>query len=188
MSPIARFLAPAIVALLVAGCGTGGMRGGPGDEPAPVTGVGADGLVVEGAQPGEATGVTTVRGSEFGPKARAGTPLSQRVIYFDFDQATVRSEYIPVVQAHAEWLRDHESQVLSVEGHTDERGSREYNIALGERRAIAVRQLMQFEGVTGSQLRLLSYGEERPAVAGGGGEATWTRNRRVELVYQGEGR
>jgi peptidoglycan-associated lipoprotein len=142
---------------------------------------------VEGAQGGETTGGALIRGSEFGPRASPGEPLAQRVIYFDFDQASVRQEYIPVLQAHAQWLRDHSSQVISLEGHTDERGSREYNIALGERRAIAVRQLMQFEGVQPPQLRVLSYGEERPAAAGAG-ESDMAKNRRVELVYLGEGR
>lgn len=185
MSRLLGYGALALLVLLNAGCGgTGGLRGGPGGA-AEV--IGPDGLVVEGAEPGGASGRAIVPGSEFGPRASPGTPLAQRVIYFDFDQAAVRSEYIPVVQAHAEWLRDHPSQRLSLEGHTDERGSREYNIALGERRSVAVRQLMQFEGVLSEQLKLLSYGEERPAFEGTD-EAVWARNRRVELVYLGEGR
>lgn len=185
MSRLLRNGALALLILLVAGCGgTGATRGGPGGA---ASVIGPDGLVVEGAEAGGATGGAMVPGSEFGPRAAPGSPLAQRVIYFDFDQAAVRSQYIPVVQAHAEWLRDHRSQRLSLEGHTDERGSREYNIALGERRAVAVRQLMQYEGVAPGQLKLLSYGEERPAVEGSG-EAVWARNRRVELVYLGEGR
>jgi peptidoglycan-associated lipoprotein len=104
-----------------------------------------------------------------------------RVIYFDFDRSEVRREDRPVVQAHAEWLADTGGRVR-LEGHADERGSREYNIGLGERRAQAIRQALMLQGVQGSQIETLSYGEERPANRGQG-EFAWQQNRRVEIVY-----
>lgn len=105
-----------------------------------------------------------------------------RIIYFDFDRSDVRREDRAVVAAHAEWLADNPGQKVRLEGHADERGSREYNIGLGERRAQAVRQALMLSGVSGSQIETLSYGEERPAVRGSG-EFSWQQNRRVEIVY-----
>ncbi len=105
-----------------------------------------------------------------------------RVIYFAFDRSDVRREDRAVVAAHAEWLADNPNQKVRLEGHADERGSREYNIGLGERRAQAVRQALMLQGVSGGQIETLSYGEERPAVRGTG-EFSWQQNRRVEIVY-----
>lgn len=108
--------------------------------------------------------------------------LSQRVIYFNYDSSEVRDEDLAVVEAHARYLINTPSAGILLEGHADERGSREYNVALGERRALAVTEIMQLLGVPTTQLRTVSYGEERPAVEGNN-ESAWQRNRRVELVY-----
>ncbi len=123
--------------------------------------------------------------NEYAPDAPPDSPLGQRIIYFEFDSATVPAQYRPVVEAHAEYLRERPRLIVTLEGHADELGTREYNIALGERRGQAVRRLMQFQGVEAAQLEVVSYGEERPAVAGQD-EASWTRNRRVEILYSGE--
>ena len=104
------------------------------------------------------------------------------VIYFDYDKADIKSEYVSVVAAHAKFLNGAASRKVRLEGHTDERGSREYNIGLGERRAQAVRRALLLQGVREDQITTVSYGEERPAVAGGD-EAAYAKNRRVELVY-----
>ena len=109
--------------------------------------------------------------------------LSSRVIYFEFDSAAIRNEDRATIQAHAEYLSQHSSASVVLEGHTDERGSREYNIALGERRAKAVRQLLLFQGAVASQLQTVSYGEESP-VAIGHDEDAWQQNRRVEIIYK----
>ncbi len=109
--------------------------------------------------------------------------LGKRVIYFDFDSAQIRSEFVPVIEAHARYLISHPGAKVVLEGHTDERGSPEYNIALGEARAKSVARLMQLQGMSGSQINLLSYGEEKP-VALGHDEASWSQNRRVEIVYR----
>jgi len=104
------------------------------------------------------------------------------VIYFDYDKSDIKSEYVSVVAAHAKFLNGNAGRKVRLEGHTDERGSREYNIGLGERRAQAVRRALLLQGVREDQITTVSYGEERPAVAGSD-EAAYAKNRRVELVY-----
>ncbi len=108
--------------------------------------------------------------------------LSQRVIYFEFDRSNVRSEFRPIVEAHAEYLRANSSARVILEGHTDERGSREYNLGLGERRGNAVEELLRAGGVSSRQIEVVSYGEERP-VCRESNEDCWERNRRTEIVY-----
>ncbi|MCP8898228.1 peptidoglycan-associated lipoprotein Pal [Gilvimarinus xylanilyticus] len=105
----------------------------------------------------------------------------ETVIYFDFDQAVLQPEARTLLQAHAEQLIGTNTQVR-LEGHADERGSREYNMALGERRANAVRDFLVLQGVNRSNLEVISYGEERP-LSLGSGESSWSKNRRVELDY-----
>ena len=102
------------------------------------------------------------------------------VIYFDYDRAEIKPEFVPVVNAHAKYLNGNTARKARLEGHTDERGSREYNIGLGERRAQAVRRALLLQGVAESQITTVSYGEERPA-ATGSDESAYSRNRRVEL-------
>lgn len=111
---------------------------------------------------------------------RRGT--QDRIIYFDFDSDRLRQESYAVVSAHAAELRKNSSRGIILEGHTDDRGSREYNIGLGERRAKAVATLLQSDGVNANQIRIVSYGKERPAV-GGSDEGAWAQNRRVEIIY-----
>ena len=113
------------------------------------------------------------------------SPLSQKIIYFDFDQATVLPEYQEVINNHAKYLSDYPDARVRLEGHADERGTREYNIALGERRAKTVRQLMLLQGVGADQVNTISYGEELPAALSHDEEA-WALNRRVELVYEAQ--
>jgi peptidoglycan-associated lipoprotein len=112
----------------------------------------------------------------------SGELLSKRVVYFDFDRADIRTDSQAVVGAHAAFLAKNPSQKVRLEGHADERGSREYNIGLGERRGQAVRRALLLQGVAEAQLSTVSYGEERPAVAGSD-EQAYALNRRVEIVY-----
>lgn len=109
-------------------------------------------------------------------------PLSRRVINFDFDRSDIRPEYLDLLAAHARYLVENPGVRLRLEGHADERGSREYNIGLGDRRAQAVRRILSFQGVGANQITTVSYGEERP-IADGHDEQSWATNRRVELVY-----
>jgi len=111
-----------------------------------------------------------------------GPLLSNRTIYFDFDSSEIRPDYNAQISAHARYLVSNASIHVRLEGSTDERGSREYNIGLGERRAQAVRRALLLQGVAESQITTVSYGEERPAVTGHSEDA-WAKNRRVEIVY-----
>jgi peptidoglycan-associated lipoprotein len=104
------------------------------------------------------------------------------LIYFEYDRAEIKPEFVPIVTAHAKYLNANSANKVRLEGHSDERGSREYNIGLGERRAQAVRRALMLQGVTEAQITTVSYGEERPAVQGSD-ESAYAKNRRVELVY-----
>lgn len=104
------------------------------------------------------------------------------IVYFDYDRAEIKAEFVPIVTAHAKYLNTNSSNKVRLEGHSDERGSREYNIGLGERRAQAVRRALMLQGVTEAQITTVSYGEERPSVQGSD-ESAYAKNRRVELVY-----
>ncbi len=108
--------------------------------------------------------------------------LRQRVVYFDLDQDALKPEFQAIVGCHAKYLRDRPSARMNLEGNADERGSRDYNQALGERRGNAVSSALQANGGSGSQLSVISYGEERP-VCTESNEDCWARNRRVEIVY-----
>jgi peptidoglycan-associated lipoprotein len=117
------------------------------------------------------------------PQQQALADLQQKsIVYFDFDSSEIRSEYVPVVAAHAAYLVKFPSGRVRLEGHTDEKGSREYNIGLGERRAQTVRRALMLQGVADAQITTVSYGEERPAVEGSD-DAAHAQNRRVELVH-----
>jgi peptidoglycan-associated lipoprotein len=104
------------------------------------------------------------------------------VVYFDYDSSDIKAEYSAVVAAHAKYVSSNSSLKVRLEGNTDERGSREYNIGLGERRAQAVRRALLLQGVSEAQITTLSYGEERPA-ASGSDESAYAKNRRVEFGY-----
>jgi peptidoglycan-associated lipoprotein len=106
-----------------------------------------------------------------------------KVIYFMLDSSDVQPDFVPVIKAHAQYLVANPSLHMLLEGNTDERGSREYNIALGEQRARSVANMLMAQGVSETQLQIVSYGEEKPA-ATGSDESAWEQNRRVELVYQ----
>ncbi|MEM7366860.1 MAG: peptidoglycan-associated lipoprotein Pal [Pseudomonadota bacterium] len=113
----------------------------------------------------------------------SGEELLNGTFYFDFDQAIVKRSGFQTLNKHASALNIDRSLKLRLEGHADERGTREYNIALGERRANAVRSYLVARGASRSQIEVISYGEEKPAVLGGG-ETSWSQNRRVELKYR----
>lgn len=108
--------------------------------------------------------------------------LRQRVVYFDFDQDALKPEFQAIVACHAKYLRDRPSSRMSLEGNADERGSREYNLGLGERRGNAVSSSIQANGGSGGQITVVSYGEEQPTCTESS-EDCWARNRRVEIVY-----
>lgn len=136
-----------------------------------------------GTQTAGSGGVTSAPlGDDTAAAGPQGELLSKRIIYFDFDRAELKPEDAALVTAHAQYLASHPGTRVRLEGHTDERGTREYNIGLGERRAQTVRRALLLQGVAETQVATVSYGEERPAAAGSD-EVAWAQNRRVEIVY-----
>lgn len=144
-------------------------------EQPPMTDTGA------GTAPMTDTGPTTP--GAYGPgDLDTDACLRQRVVYFDLDQDALRPEFQAAMACHAKYLRDRPSSRMTLEGNADERGSREYNVALGERRGNAVSSALQANGGSGGQITVVSYGEERPTCTSSG-EDCWAKNRRVEIVY-----
>jgi len=125
---------------------------------------------------------TTAGGESTGMNADSAL-LGKKVVYFDFDKAVIKPEAFEVLKAHARRLVADGSLTIRLEGHADERGTREYNLALGERRGNAVAKFMRVNGVSSSQMDIVSYGEEKP-IAFGQSEQAWSQNRRVEISYQ----
>jgi peptidoglycan-associated lipoprotein len=136
----------------------------------------------EGAVATGVSGVGTFQGMSIDDP---NSPLSRRVIYFEYDSAEIASADQDLLIAHAGYLVANPGQQITLEGHTDERGSREYNIALGDRRALSVQRMLELNGVAPGQVSVVSYGEEKPA-AEGQSDAAWRLNRRVEIVYLGQ--
>ena len=136
-----------------------------------------------GAQGGSTDPRGGVSGVNVAPNDSAQPAGMARVIYFDYDSFDVRPEFTATLEAHARYLTANRSRRVALEGHTDERGGREYNLALGQKRAEAVRRGLSLLGVTDAQMEAVSFGEEKPAVVGFD-EAAFARNRRVELNYR----
>ena len=131
----------------------------------------------------------TLEGTEYSisyEKAAINDPgniLSNKTIYFDYDSSDIKPEYEELVKHHGKYLALHSDVNIRLEGHTDERGTREYNIALADRRAQSVKRLLTFQGANSGQITIISYGEEKPAVLGQGEEA-WSQNRRAIIEYR----
>ena len=167
-----RLLALALVALL-AGCSSTGDKSG--DAAA------VEDRSTEGVETSGAAGAGSFAGAALDDP---NSPLARRVIYFEYDSSEIIAEDQDMVAAHATYLANNPNQSITLEGHGDERGSREYNIGLGDRRAQSVRRVFELQGVSSQQINIVSYGEEKPA-AEGHSEAAWRLNRRVEIVYAG---
>lgn len=138
------------------------------------------------AKPPAATGPTA---TPLGSTGVGGNPLkdpsnilSKRSVFFELDSNIVKDEFKPLVSAHARYLQQNRAMKMTIQGNADERGSREYNLALGQRRADAVKQMMQLLGAQSEQIETVSFGEEKPRAAGHD-EASWAENRRADIVY-----
>ncbi|RPE70696.1 peptidoglycan-associated lipoprotein [Tibeticola sediminis] len=171
-----------LLALALVGCGSNvKLDNVPVEDKtgAAVTGAGAAGAATGAAGGSAVAAVEAERapGDERGPAATA------HVIYFDFDSYVVKPEFQSVVEAHARYLRADPKRHAVLEGHTDERGGREYNLALGQKRAEAVARALSLLGVGSAQVEAVSFGKEKPAVDGHD-EAAWAKNRRVEIKYR----
>ena len=136
-----------------------------------------------GPDPRAVAPVDAQAGRGLDPFNDPNNPLSKRSVFFDFDSFVVKSEYQPIVQTHGNYLGTNKQRRVTIEGHTDERGGREYNLALGQKRAEAVKQRLMLLGVTDTQVETVSFGEEKPRGTGSNEEA-WAQNRRADINYR----
>ena len=144
---------------------------------------GTSGASTGGTQGSGVTGSTTGTGGN--PLRDPNNILSKRSVYFEFDSFSVADQYKPIVEAHARYLAANRTARVTLQGHADERGSREYNIALGQKRADAVKRMMTVMGVQETIVETVSFGKEKPRNMGHD-EAAWAENRRVDILYAGE--
>ena len=179
MSSIRMICAVSAVALAAAGCASTKLE----EKPAPV---------VEQSKPPPAPAPAPAPP----PVARVEAPpppvdplndpngiLAKRSVYFDFDKSLIKSDYQPLIEAHGRYLVEHAARQVRIEGNCDERGGREYNLALGQRRADAVRERMELVGVPAARVETISFGKEKPKALGHD-EAAWAENRRADIVYR----
>ncbi len=172
-----EFLALLLASLVIAGCAgkTQTPEQAPAPEPEPVT----DQLSAPPPPPPPPPAFN----DNIEPFYPGTSRLLERVFYFEFDRSVISAADLEALQLHAEVLRDNPDRRVVIEGHCDERGTREYNLALGERRADAVRSFLAAAGIAGSRIETVSYGEERPDDPGQGEDA-WARNRRAVMIYR----
>ncbi len=180
-SSLIRLATAGAIAALLVGCASKE----PAKEVPVETRTAAPATTTTTAPAAKPTAVTPTAAPAINPLKDPSNVLSKRVIYFDYDKDAVKPEFQAIVQAHAKFLADNRGRKIRLEGHADERGTREYNMALGQRRADAVRKAMNVLGVGSDRMETVSFGEDKPAVVGANEEA-WSKNRRVEIVYDGE--
>lgn len=162
-----------LIICLLSACASQNKQSAEVDDPA----MGSSG---SGSQDGASSG-----GFGLSPLRDPNNILSQRSVYYEYDSYTIKSEYRELVLAHARYLRDNGDAKVLLQGNTDERGSREYNLALGQKRANSVKNAMLLSGARDNQIEAVSLGEEKPR-ATGHGESAWAENRRADILYQGE--
>ncbi len=185
MKSMIRLALAAWMMAVLAACGTGvKLEDDASKGPAPIESRDAAGAGQGGATAGGASGrdVEQVSIEQKDPLNDPASPLAKRSIFFDFDSFVIREDFRGTVEAHARYLLSNPTRRVVIQGNTDERGSREYNLALGQKRSEAVRRAMSALGVPESQMEAVSFGEERPR-ATGTDEAAFAENRRADLVY-----
>jgi peptidoglycan-associated lipoprotein len=171
--------AGALFALMLAGCSSVNLDD---QKPAPIVDA-SGGTPATGTDTRAVTPVDAQPARGLDPFNDPASPLYKKSIYFDFDSFLVKSEYQPVVEAHGKYLAANKTRRVVIEGNTDERGGREYNLALGQKRAEAVKQRLMLLGATDSQIETVSFGKEKPKATGSTEEA-WAQNRRADIVYK----
>ena len=178
-TPFKRLSIAFTIAALMAGCSSGVKL-----DDVPVEDKGATSTTGGGAGAGGA-GQSGVAPVDLSQSSRdVGGPVGvARIIYFDFDSYSIKPEFQSLIEAHSRFLKANPNRKVVIEGHTDERGGREYNLALGQRRSEAVAKALVLLGVSAGQVEAVSFGKEKPAVEGSG-EAAWAKNRRVEVKYR----
>jgi peptidoglycan-associated lipoprotein len=181
-----RFFSVAAACLVLSACGSSVKLDSPTVEDRTGTSVGAGSNSGGQSQGGTTSGVggsAVAKVDLSGSSQDAFLKSATRLVYFDYDSYVIRSEFQPVVEAHAKFLKANPSRKIALEGHTDERGGREYNLALGQKRAEAVRRALGLLGVADAQMEAVSFGKEKPAMQGTSEEAMG-QNRRVEISYR----
>jgi peptidoglycan-associated lipoprotein len=194
---IKSWLLVTLIVAFVSACTTTQEEMSAGGDGAPVideSQSGSSGTVDGGSDGAEATGLDGADGGDGTPIADYGAmdameqlnrtdgELANRTVYFEYDSAKLTSESIAILETHGNFIAGNGEVKVRLEGHGDERGSREYNIALGDRRAQSVRRVLLFQGASSDQVETVSYGEEKPTESGHD-DAAWSKNRRVELIY-----
>ncbi|MGH8800416.1 MAG: peptidoglycan-associated lipoprotein Pal [Casimicrobiaceae bacterium] len=174
-----------MAALLLAACSTTPKEpgGAPVDERNPTPGT--PGAATSGSTSGSVAGTANQGAGLTNPLRDPNNILSKRSVYFDFDSYAIKDDYKSLLEAHARYLQANRNAHMTVEGNTDERGSREYNIALGQRRADAAKRMMLLFGATDPQIDTVSFGKEKPKNPGHD-ESAWAENRRDDLSYRGD--
>ena len=185
MKPVTKLVVAILPVLLIIGCGSKDVK----DDASTGENISVDGG--SSASTGESTTGTQLGSDQAGTDVGADSAatssadadlLAERKVYFEFDRSEIQSEFKDILKAHANYLMGNPSASVMIEGNCDERGTREYNMALGERRAFSVLQFLTLQGVSKSQISTVSFGEERPDVEGHD-ESAWKWNRRAVLVY-----
>ena len=179
------FLSAAATAVLIGACSSAPQSQAPAsvEERKPDTGDAAKPVETGAVKPLDVSRASV--GSELSPLKDPANILSKRSIYYDFDRFDVKEEYRALVEAHAKYLRENPAARMLVQGNTDERGSREYNLGLGQRRSDGVKRMMVLLGAREGQVEAVSLGEEKPQDAGHN-EAAWASNRRSDMLHAGE--
>lgn len=184
-----RILLALTFAALLAGCGSSVKLDDVAVEDKTGTPVGAQGAGAAGGASAGAAGSGALAGQGVAPVdltgsgADAAAQQGPRIVYFDYDSFVIKSDFQPLIETHARYLRADPARKAVIEGHTDEIGGREYNLALGQKRSEAVRRALELLGVADAQVEAVSYGKEKPAVQGSD-EAALAKNRRAEIVYR----
>ncbi|HEY7787923.1 MAG TPA: peptidoglycan-associated lipoprotein Pal [Casimicrobiaceae bacterium] len=180
-----NLLLVAIIATALAGCSTTPTTEAPIEDHGATGATAPGGAETGGANSGNVNGSATGSGALGDELHNPSSILSKRSVYFDFDSFVVKDEYRPLVEAHARYLQQNRGARMTIQGNTDERGSREYNIALGQKRADASKRMMTLLGASDNQIETVSFGKEKPKNPGHD-EAAWAENRRDDIVYAGE--
>jgi len=182
-----KLIVAAFVALTLVGCSSTPTNEGsaPVEDRSGAAGTTGSGASTSGTGAGNVTGSAGANSARGNPLRDPSSPLSKRSVYFDFDSFNVKDEYKPTIEAHGRYLQQNRSARMTVQGNTDERGSREYNIALGQKRADAVKRMLTLLGAQESQVESVSFGKEKPR-AQGHDESSYAENRRDDILYAGE--
>lgn len=171
-----KIILPALLATLLVACGSTGTK---------TTGAGTDGASVSDSSISRGQSQSGPSSTGMAALTDPNNILSVRSVYFDFDSFSIKREFAPMVEAHADFLRQNSQMRVLLQGNTDERGSREYNLALGQKRAEALKRALTLLGVSENQIEAVSLGEEKPRCAEQN-ETCWGENRRSDILYSGE--